>query len=106
MDFCGLYGFGTAVFFGCLQWSESLFYDKLAAVASAMPKESSLVMKALKDTEGFDLEAGRVILGNTATTTAVRAGQVYGGPFVRGTGRGRRSRSISVLFKQGEAKAL
>ena len=55
--------FGTAVFFGCLQWSESLFYDKLAAVASAMPKESSLVMKALKDTEGFDLEAGRVILG-------------------------------------------
>ena len=55
--------FGTAVFFGCMQWSESLFYDKLAAVASAMPKESSLVMKALKDTEGFDLEAGRVILG-------------------------------------------
>lgn len=55
--------FGMAVFFGCLQWSESLFYDKLAAVASAMPKESSLVMKALKDTEGFDLEAGRIILG-------------------------------------------
>lgn len=55
--------FCVAVLWGSLFWSESLFYEKLAAVAAALPQESSVVMGALKNPERFDLEAGRTILG-------------------------------------------
>lgn len=55
--------FGAAVLFCSLQWSERLFYDKLSAVAAVLPQERQDIMRALKDTESFDLEAGRRILG-------------------------------------------
>lgn len=54
--------FGAAVFLGSLRWNESLFYDRVAAIASSLPENRQEIMKALKDTEDSDLEAGREIL--------------------------------------------
>lgn len=54
--------FGVTVLFGGLWRNEQLLYDKLAAVAVSLPGEKGEIVKAIRDTESFNLEEGRRIL--------------------------------------------
>lgn len=54
--------FGMTLLGGLLQWYETCFYDKAAAIVSALPEEQLAVMQALKAPGVDELEAGRAIL--------------------------------------------
>ena len=49
--------------FGSYRWNEKYFYDRIAAVVSVMPERQTDIMKALKDTDACNINAGREILG-------------------------------------------
>ena len=52
---------------GCVfagyRWSERLFYDKMAAVAGAIPGSKEVIMQTLKGASAKDLAKGKEILG-------------------------------------------
>lgn len=54
--------FGMTLLGGLLQWYEACFYDKAAAIVSALPEEQLAVMQALKASDVDELETGRAIL--------------------------------------------
>ncbi len=49
--------------FGSYRWNEKHFYDRIAAVVSVMPERQADIMKALKDMDACNINAGREILG-------------------------------------------
>lgn len=59
VSFC----FCAAVFTGGYWWSERMFYDKMAAIAAAIPERQEMIMKVLKGTVPENLTAGKEILG-------------------------------------------
>ena len=46
--FAAVFCFCAAVFFAGYRWSERLFYDKMAAVAGAIPGSKEVIMQSLK----------------------------------------------------------
>lgn len=54
--------FGMMLLGGLHNWYEACFYDKAAAIVSALPEEQLTVMQALKAPNAEELEAGRTIL--------------------------------------------
>lgn len=53
---------GMTLLGGLLHWHEAVFFDKAAAIVSALPEEQLTVMQALKAPDAEDLETGRAIL--------------------------------------------
>ena len=51
------------MFFAGYRWSERLFYEKMAAVAGAIPGSKEVIMQTLKGASAKDLAKGKEILG-------------------------------------------
>lgn len=61
--FAAVFCFCAAVFFAGYRWSERLFYDKMAAIAGAIPGSKEVIMQTLKGASAKDLAKGKEILG-------------------------------------------